>query len=92
MRKGVSYFLANGRAISSGMDEGLVKVLADAKGRLLGVHIVGPEASELACLASAIMKASGKLEALAEALYVHPTFSEALKEAALAALGKPLHA
>ena len=78
-------FLANGRARALGDTTGFVKVLADAKtDEVLGVHIVGPMASELISEAVTIMEFRGAAEDIARICHAHPTLAEAMKEAALA--------
>lgn len=78
-------FLANGRARALGDTTGFVKVLADAKtDEVLGVHIIGPQASELIAEAVTIMEFRGAAEDIARICHAHPTLSESLKEAALA--------
>lgn len=78
-------FLANGRARALGDTTGFVKVIADAKtDEVLGVHIVGPMASELIAEAVTIMEFRGAAEDIARICHAHPTLSEAMKEAALA--------
>lgn len=78
-------FMANGRARALGDTTGFVKVLADAKtDEVLGVHIVGPLASELIAEAVTIMEFRGAAEDIARICHAHPTLSEAMKEAALA--------
>ncbi|QDQ86769.1 dihydrolipoyl dehydrogenase [Alcaligenaceae bacterium SJ-26] len=78
-------FLANGRARALGDTTGFVKVLADAvTDEVLGVHIVGPQASELISEAVTIMEFRGAAEDIARICHAHPTLSEAVKEAALA--------
>jgi len=78
-------FMANGRARALGDTTGFVKILADAKtDEVLGVHIVGPMASELIAEAVAIMEFRGAAEDIARICHAHPTLSEAVKEAALA--------
>ncbi len=77
-------FSANGRARAAMQTDGMVKVLADSKSdRILGVHIVGPRASDLIHEAVAIMEFKGSAEDMARSFHAHPTFSEALREAAL---------
>ena len=72
--------------------DGFVKVLADAAtDRVLGVHIVGPYAGELIAEASVLMEFAGAAEDLGRITHAHPTLSEAVKEAALAAWFKPIH-
>ncbi|TAL82513.1 MAG: dihydrolipoyl dehydrogenase [Candidimonas sp.] len=78
-------FLANGRARALGDTTGFVKVLADAKtDEVLGVHIIGPMASELVAEAVTVMEFRGAAEDIGRICHAHPTLSEALKEAALA--------
>ena len=84
-RAGSFPFLANGRARALGDTTGMVKVLADAKtDEVLGVHIIGPVASELIAEAVTIMEFRGASEDIARICHAHPTLSEAMKEAALA--------
>ena len=91
-RKGVFSFQANGRAQAQGEARGFVKVLADeATDRILGVHMVGPHVSELLGEAVVAMEFVAAAEDLARICHAHPTLSEALHEAALAAIGRPLH-
>ena len=89
--EGVAYkagsfpFLANGRARALGDTSGVVKFLADAKtDEILGVHIVGPMASELISEAVVAMEFKASAEDIARICHAHPTLSEATKEAALA--------
>jgi dihydrolipoamide dehydrogenase len=78
-------FLANGRARALGDTNGFVKILADAKSdEVLGVHIIGPMASELIAEAVTIMEFKGAAEDIARICHAHPTLSESMKEAALA--------
>jgi len=84
-RSGSFPFLANGRARALGDTTGMVKILADAKtDEVLGVHIIGPMASELISEAVTIMEFRGAAEDIARICHAHPTLSEAMKEAALA--------
>ncbi len=77
-------FTANGRAKALGMTDGMVKVLADAKSdRILGVHILGPRASDMLAEAVIAMEFGGSAEDLARSFHAHPTLSEVLREAAL---------
>jgi len=78
-------FLANGRARALGDTTGFVKILADARtDEVLGVHVIGPMASELISEAVTIMEFRGAAEDIARICHAHPTLSEAMKEAALA--------
>jgi dihydrolipoamide dehydrogenase len=86
-------FMASGRARAMDNVDGFVKVLAKPEsGRLLGVHIIGPCASELISEAVTIMSFDGSIEDVALTMHAHPTLSEAFKEAALGAFGKAVHA
>ncbi len=78
-------FSANGRAKALGSTDGQVKVLADAKSdRILGVHILGPRASDMIAEAVVAMEFGGSSEDLARSFHAHPTLSEVMREAALA--------
>lgn len=91
-RKGVFWFMANGRAQALGATHGLIKVLAaDTTDRILGVHMIGPRVSELLAEAVVAMEFAAATEDVARIAHAHPTLSEALREACLAALGRPLH-
>lgn len=84
-RAGTFPFLANGRARALGDTTGMVKFLADAKtDEILGVHIVGPMASELISEAVVAMEFRASSEDIARICHAHPSLSEATKEAALA--------
>jgi dihydrolipoamide dehydrogenase len=83
-RSGKFPFMANGRAKAMEESEGFVKILAHAKtDRVLGVHIVGPHASDLIGEAVSVMEFGGSSEDIARTCHAHPTLSEAVKEAAL---------
>ncbi len=86
-------FMASGRARAMDQVDGFVKVLANPdSGRILGVHIIGPSASELISEAVTVMSFDGSVEDIALTMHAHPTLSEAFKEAALGALDKAVHA
>ena len=86
-------FLANGRARCMDETDGFVKILADQKtGRVLGVHIVGPRASDLIAEAVTAMTFGATAEDIAMTFHAHPTLSEALKEAALDVMKRAIHA
>ncbi|MCB1959712.1 MAG: dihydrolipoyl dehydrogenase, partial [Rhodocyclaceae bacterium] len=91
-RAGKIPFLANGRALGMGAPTGFVKMLACAEtDRILGVHIIGANASELIAEAVVTMEFHGAAEDLARICHAHPTLSEAVHEAALAVDKRPLH-
>jgi dihydrolipoamide dehydrogenase len=81
---GTFSFLANGRARCMDEADGMVKVIADAKtDRILGIHIVGPRASDVIAEAVMAMEFGASAEDMARAMHGHPTLPEALREAAL---------
>jgi dihydrolipoamide dehydrogenase len=91
-RSGVFPFAASGRARAMGNTEGLVKVLADEKtDRLLGVHMIGPQVSELIAEAVIAMQLGGSAEDIALTVFAHPALSESFHEAALAVHGRAIH-
>ncbi len=85
-------FMANSRGRAVGQTDGFVKILADAKtDRILGVHIIGPDAGTLIAEAALAMEYGASSEDLARTCHAHPTLNEAVKEAALAVLGRAIH-
>ena len=90
--KGTFPFSANGRARAMNATQGFVKFLADARtDRVLGVHIVGFGAGDMIHEAAVLMEFGGSSEDLARTCHAHPTLSEAVREAAMATQGKPIH-
>jgi len=86
-------FAANSRAKTNRETDGFVKVLADAStDRVLGVHIIGVLAGTMIAQAAQAMEFGASSEDIALTCHAHPTHSEALKEAAMAVTGKPIHA
>lgn len=91
-KEGTFPFSANGRAHAMGDPQGMVKIISDAKtDRILGVHILGPNASELIAEAVVAMEFHASAEDLARTVHAHPTLSEAMHEAALAVEKRSLH-
>ncbi len=91
-RKGTFPFSANGRAKAMGETDGMVKILAHARtDRILGFHVIGPHASDLAAEGAVAMEFSASAEDLARSVHAHPTLNEVVKEAALSALGRVIH-
>ncbi len=91
-RAGKFPFSANGRARAMAETEGFVKVLADAKtDRVLGLHILGPRASDLIGEAAVAMEFEASAEDIARSVAAHPTLPEAIKEAALGVDGRMIH-
>ena len=91
-RVGKFPFTANGRAKVNRTTDGFVKILADADtDRILGVHIIADQASEMIAEACVIMEFGGSAEDLARTCHAHPTLTEAVKEAALAVDRRAIH-
>ena len=85
-------FTANGRAKVNHQTDGFVKILADAKtDRVLGVHILGPDAGNMIAEAAVAMEFGGSSEDIARTCHAHPTLSEAVKEAAMAVEKRSIH-
>ena len=85
-------FLANSRAKVNNETEGFVKILADSKtDKVLGVHIVGPDAGNLISELALAMEFGASSEDIARTCHAHPTLTEAVKEAALAVDKRPIH-
>lgn len=89
---GLAPFAASGRAMAANSTAGMVKVLSDATtDRILGVHILGPNASELIAQAVIAMEFGSSSEDLGLTVFAHPTLSESVHEAALAVNGHAIH-
>jgi len=85
-------FMANGRARAMGEMDGFVKILADKDtDRVLGAHIIGPDAGTLIAEIAIAMEFGASAEDVARTCHAHPSLNEAVKEAALAVDGRPLH-
>ncbi len=85
-------FMANGRAKATQATDGFVKILADkASDRVLGVHIIGSHAGDMIAEAAVALTFSASAEDIARICHAHPTYAEAMKEAALAVDGRALH-
>ena len=85
-------FTANGRARAMADTEGFVKILADAKtDRVLGAHIIGPDAGTMIAELVLAIEFGASSEDIARTSHAHPTLNEAIKEAALAVDGRPIH-
>ena len=91
-RSGKFFFKANGRAKAMQEEDGQVKMIADAEtDRILGVFIVGPNASELIAEAAIAMEFGASAEDIARSFHAHPTLAEAVREAALSVDGRSIH-
>ena len=85
-------FMANSRARCNGDTDGFVKILADTvTDKILGAHIIGPDAGTIIAEIVAVMEFGGSAEDVARTCHGHPTLNEAVKEAALAVDGRPIH-
>jgi dihydrolipoamide dehydrogenase len=85
-------FRASGRALALGEADGLTKIVTAGKEqRIVGVHIVGPQASELIAEAALAMRLEATADDVAATIHAHPTLAETFREATLSALGRPIH-
>src|SRR4249919_3934718 len=85
-------FTANSRASIVGQHEGFIKIVTDAKyGEILGVHIIGPNATELVAEAVMMLEMECTAEELANIIHAHPTLSEAMLDAGNAVFGMPIN-
>jgi dihydrolipoamide dehydrogenase len=85
-------FTANGKAVALGETDGFIKVVADkGTGEILGVHICGPEATEIIHEFAVGRTLEATLEEIVHTIHAHPTLSEAALEATLGALGHAIH-
>jgi dihydrolipoamide dehydrogenase len=85
-------FFASGKALALGDTRGFVKIIADSRwDEILGVHIVGPDASNLITEAAVAMKMEATVDELAHTIHPHPTLTEAVMEAAEGIMGKAIH-
>lgn len=82
---------ASGRALTMDSQEGTVKIIADAKGRVIAGHILSPGASELIAEVTLAIKKGLNIKELADSIHIHPTLSETVMEAALNAEGRAIH-
>ena len=91
-KEGKFPFMANGRARAMGCTDGFVKIIADAKSdRVLGCHIIGPEAGTLIGEVAMAMEFGASSEDIARTCHAHPTLEEVIKEAALAVENRQIH-
>ena len=92
IRIGQFPFMASGRALILGDTAGMVKIVSDAHyGQILGVHILGPQATELVAEAVLAIRMEATFEDIVSTIHAHPTISEAVMEAALDVGGKCIH-
>jgi dihydrolipoamide dehydrogenase len=92
VRVGEFHFKGNGRAGTMGVDQGLILIVSDAKSReVLGVHMIGPQVTELISLATLAMENGIDVDGIKKAVFAHPSLSETFFEAALATDGQAIH-
>jgi dihydrolipoamide dehydrogenase len=91
-KTGTCLFKGNARARCSGYTEGMVKIIAEeTSSRIIGLHIIGPHASEMICEGVIAIEKHCTLLDIANASHAHPTLCESIKEASLQALGRAIH-
>lgn len=96
-QQGISYrtgkfqFAANGKAMTIGETDGLVKVIADQDDTIVGVHILGPHASDLILEATLMVKNKMKIDEVKGTIHPHPTLGESLQEAIADVKGEAIH-
>jgi dihydrolipoamide dehydrogenase len=84
-------FAANGKAMAMGETDGIVKVIADENQHIIGMHIIGPHASDLILEGALAVSQKVTLPAMKDVIHAHPTLGEAIKEASLDAEGQAIH-
>ena len=85
-------FAASGRALALGETQGMTKIVTAGKEqRIVGVHIAGPQASEIIAEATLAMRLEATVEDVIATIHAHPTLAETFREAALVAAGRPIH-
>ena len=85
-------FVASGRALALGESQGMTKIVTAGKDqRIVGVHIAGPQASEVIAEATLAMRLEATVEDVIATIHAHPTLAETFREAALVAAGRPIH-
>lgn len=90
-RTGKCQFAGNGKALAMGEPDGMIKVLADQEDSIIGVHIIGPHASDLIMEGTLLVQNRMKVHEVAGIIHPHPTLSEALLEAVLDVKGEAIH-
>ncbi len=91
IQSGIFSLQANGRAMTLGKPEGVVKIIANERDEIIGAHILAPDASEILAELTLCIAKRLKLQDLSSTFHIHPTLSEAVMEAALKAKGLALH-
>jgi dihydrolipoamide dehydrogenase len=92
VRTGIFPLVANAKSLTLGETSGMIKIIADEKyGEILGVHIIGPRATDLITEGALALRLEATLEEIADTIHAHPTVGEAMAEAANVALGMGIH-
>jgi len=91
IRVGLFSLQANGRALTMGKQEGMVKIIAGEKDEIIGAHILAPNASELISEVSLAIKKGLKIQDVSSSIHIHPTLSEAVMEAAMKTENEAIH-
>ena len=92
VRTGIFPLVANAKSLTLGETSGMIKIIADEKyGEILGVHIIGPRATDLITEGALALRLEATLEEIADTIHAHPTVGEAMAEAAHVALGMGIH-
>ena len=78
-----AYYRANGKALAMDATDGLLKLLADADGKIVACHVLGAHAADIVQEVTALIHSRATLDNLADIIHIHPTLSEILHEAAL---------
>ncbi|MEJ8545226.1 dihydrolipoyl dehydrogenase [Brevibacillus borstelensis] len=92
VQEGVFPLMASGRALVGGETDGFLKVVADRKyGRLLGIHLLAPHATEMIAEASLGLTLEATLDELVKTIHPHPTVAEGIQEAAMSIMGQAIH-
>ena len=88
----VMYYEGNGKALTMGETEGMIKVIADKRNRrILGVHILGAHGSDLIAEAALAIQMKATMNDVINTIHAHPSVGEAVREAVMAANGNPIH-
>jgi dihydrolipoamide dehydrogenase len=91
IQKGSFSLQASGRALTLGRQEGMVKIIADEKDKIIGAHILAPNASEIIPEITLAMNKRMKIQDVSSSIHIHPTLSEAVMEAALKVKNEAIH-
>ncbi len=91
IQTGLFSLQASGRALTMGRQEGMVKLIADASDRVIGAHVLAPNASEFISEITLAMSRALKIQEISSSIHIHPTLSEAVMEASLKVKNEAIH-